>query len=406
MRILISNPSLQYTRSTVKALLDSGHEVMFATAYWYRSDRLFEKIFGATRLKKYLQRHSDAQIPLTSVIDNQWGRLLFFGVKLLPVSVEQKSFWQDRMQDRWVSKLLRRWKPQLVIGYEKSCLLTFKAASELNAVKWLDLSQVHPSFIDSLRKDFSFFKDITGAESKFRQISKHKILEYGLADTIFCLSDFAAGTLVQNGISHSKIMVNPLGYNPNIFFPSAKKEKKRNQPLRLVYAGIITKRKGVHVLLESLESFSEDAVQLTLIGPAGDASTLLNHHLHKPNITYIPFLSQAELANELRKADVFVFPSFLDSWAAVVVEAMACGLPVVVTENTGAAQLVTEQTGRIIPVNDVTAIRNAILFFLDNPEVSGQMGLKASEAVQPYSWLRYHDQLNQLLEQEMLNNHV
>jgi glycosyltransferase involved in cell wall biosynthesis len=406
MRILISNPSIQYTRNTVKALLDSGHEVMFATAYWYRPNRLFEKIFSATPLKKYLQRHSDEQIRAASVIDHPWGRLLYFLVKLIPASVEQKSYWQDRMHDRWVSKLVRGWEPQLVIGYEKSCLDTFKSASELNAVKWLDLSQVHPSFIDSLRKEFSFFKGITGTKSKFRQIFKHKILEYELADTIFCLSDFAAGTLVQNGISYSKILVNPLGYNPNIFFPPVEKEKKSNHPLRIVYAGIITQRKGVHVLLEALQGLSEKDVHLTLIGPAGDASALLNRNLHKSNITYIPFLSQPELANELRKADVFLFPSFLDSWAAVVVEAMACGLPVIVTENTGAAQLVNEQVGRIIPVNDVNAIRNAILYFIDYPEALQQMGLKASEAVQTYSWSRYHDQLNQLLEQEMKNQHV
>lgn len=406
MRILISNPSLQYSRNTVKALLEDGHEVLFATAYWYHPGRIFEKICSITPLKKYLQRHSDHAIPSTSVIDHYWGCTFYFLVKLLPASVEQKSFWQDRVQDRWVAKLVRRWKPQLVIGYEKSSLYTFKAASEANAVKWLDLSQVHPSFIDSLRKQYSFFRSITGTDSQFQEICQHKKREYELADTIFCLSDFAAGTLLNNGVDHSKIMVNPLGYDAAIFYPPAVREKKKTRPITIIYAGIITQRKGVHVLLEAIQAFSENEVQLTLIGPAGDASALLSRYLHKPNITYIPFLSQSELANEFRKGDLFVFPSFLDSWAAVVVEAMACGLPVIVTEHTGAAQVVNDQAGRIIPVNDINAIRNSILYFIHHPDELVQMGQNAAKAIQAYNWSRYNKQLNTLLQQEMLNNHV
>lgn len=406
MRILISNPSLQYTRNTVKALLGADHEVLFATAYWYNPNRIFEKTLAFTPFKKYLQRHADAAIPSSSVIDNHWAGIVYFLVKMLPVSVEQKSFWQDRLHDRWVSKLVKSWKPQLVIGYEKSCLHSFRAAAALNSMKWLDLAQVHPSFIGELREKYSFFREITGTESSFQQICGHKRSEYALADIILCLSDFAADTLLKNGIDHSKIMVNPLGYDAGIFYPSPVQVKKDNLPLQVIYAGIITQRKGVHLLLEAIHEFSEKEINFTLIGPAGDASGLLKKYLNKPNITYIPFLSHSELASEFRKGDLFVFPSFLDSWAAVVVEAMACGLPVIVTQHTGAAQIVTSQTGKIISVNDIKAIKNAILYFVQHREELQQMGKQAAEAVQAYSWSRYSNHLNLLLQQKMLNNHV
>ncbi|MFX5697274.1 hypothetical protein ABTE35_19530, partial [Acinetobacter baumannii] len=77
-------------------------------------------------------------------------------------------------------------------------------------------------------------------------ITDRKIAEYQLADLIFSLSDFAKQTLIEHGISDSKIKVNQLGYDPDIFF--SKQKMIFNRPIKFIYAGIITKRKGIHLL--------------------------------------------------------------------------------------------------------------------------------------------------------------
>ncbi len=395
MKILVTNPSLQYTRNTVKALLSGGHDVVFATAYWYQPNRLFEKIisFLFPSFNNKLLRYTDKNIPAASVLTSFWGTLFHFVNKLLLFSVEQKSFWEDQIHDKWVSKLVKQLKPELVIGYEKSCYRTFNAAATIGARKWLDLSQVHPDFIKQLRNKYEFFLSITGSENLFNKISAVKKKEYELADTIFCLSEFAANTLKDVGISANKITVNPLGFSTQIFFPNENQPKHIDSPLKIIYAGIITKRKGVDLLLDVCSSFSENDIQLTLVGPSSDAMDKVNLLSHKKNIRYISFMTQTDLAIEFRNADLFVFPSYLDSWAAVVIEAMACGLPVIVTENTGAAQLVTPKNGIVIPVGNKEALQNAIQFFLDHPDEILQMGINASNTVSNNSWVAYEKEL-------------
>jgi len=398
MKILISNPSLQYTRNSVKALLNEGHEVYFATAYWYKKDRLFERLLKATPINKFLIRYSDSVIPDSIVFNNTWCIFLHFFVKLLPIGVEQKSYWEDLAQDRWVAKMVNQLKPELTIGYEKSCFKTFKTLELLKLSRWLDLAQVHPSFIKLLRNKFSFFQHITGSKELYNKISLRKVQEYALADQIISLSNFAAQTLIEESIPKQKIQINPLGFDETIFFSkSVNSIEALGAPLKLVYAGIITQRKGVHLLLNLMEQYTKEQVSLTLIGAAGDASHLLEQAILKPNIHYIPYLNQKDLAEELRHADLFVFPSYLDSWAAVVVEAMACGLPVIVSENTGAAQVVTEQTGKIIPVDDLVALKIAIDYFINHPKEKIEMGANAANLALNYNWQLYNSNLNSML---------
>ncbi|KAF0242835.1 MAG: glycosyltransferase family 4 protein [Sediminibacterium sp.] len=397
MRVLVSNPSLQYTRNTVKALLTQGHEVVFATAYWYKKNRFLERIISKTPFNKYLFRYSDAAIPDSIVLTNYWSIFLHFFLKFLPIGVEQKSYWEDLAHDRWVAQYVKKHQPQLTIGYEKSCLQTFQVLDQLSLVKWLDLSQVHPTFIQELRNKYSFFKSITGSDSLFKEINNRKQQEYELSNKIYCLSNFAANTLRSEKIPNEKIGVNPLGYNSKIFFADTNSHAVEKKPIQLVYAGIITKRKGIHLLLQLMDLYNEDQVELTLIGPAGDASSLLNEYLHKTNINYISFLSHEALADQFKQADLFVFPSYLDSWAVVVLEAMACGLPVIVTENTGAAQIVTDLNGKIIPIDNLQALKTALDYFIQYPDARLQMGKNASTTAVAHTWQNYNDTLNTMV---------
>lgn len=401
MKILVSNPSLQYTRNTVKALLAGGHEIYFATAYWFHPNRWFEKIVAVffPALFKSLQSKSDSVIPTEKIITKFSALFLPFLNRLLKRSVEYSSYTEDRFHDKWVANWVVKNKPDLIIGYEKSCFTSFIAAKKYGAFTCLDLSQVHPYFIRNLRQQHPFFRSITGSESFFNTISQHKLNEYQLADKIFCLSHFAKNTLTQYGVDSHKIFVNSLGFNPQIFYPNATKIINTAEPLRLIYAGIITKRKGIHILLESLQFFSANCIHLTLIGPAGDASDLLAAYNGAVPIQYIPACSQIELANHFRAAHVFVFPSFLDSWAAVVAEAMAAGLPIITSSATGASAMVNNDCGFVIEPGNATELKNAIQFFIDHKSEIHSMGNHAAQQIAPYTWQHYYQQLNNLITQ-------
>ncbi|MEN9599549.1 MAG: hypothetical protein RL596_1868 [Bacteroidota bacterium] len=390
---------MQYTLRTVKALSAGGHDVTFATVYWYRPRRLFEIIVGLLfpAFKRKLSVKSDPEIESSKVQTRFSAFLLQLFNRVQKKRVEESSYIDDRWQDKWVAKWVKKNKPDLVIGYEKSCLKTFTVAKQYGAITWLDLSQVHPNYIATLREIYPFFKTITGGESLFQAISKHKISEYEVADKIFSLSQFAKSTLSQNSIDETKVVVNSLGYDPSIFYPSPLKTINNNKPLKLIYAGIITKRKGIHLLLEAINSFQSREVELILIGPKSDASYLIDTYESRIKINYIEACAQDKLADYFREADVFVFPSYLDSWAAVVPEAMACGLPIITTTATGSSQLVTSDCGFVIESNNIDALEAAIQYFIDNKSSIQVMGNAASIAVEKYSWKKYSERLLQQL---------
>lgn len=393
--ILVSNPSKIYTHQTVAAL-QKQWDILFFTSFWYKPDHFFFKIIATCfpSFKKQLQKRSSPLFPSSVVYSNFLGSLLFFFGRFF-WSTEKRNFIEDKWHDYWVSRRLNQWSPDIIIGYEKSCLHSFQKAKTANKITILDLAQVHPQFIQSLRNNFSFFSAITGNEKLFDRISKKKEGEYELADHILVLSSFAKQTLTENGIDENKISIVNLGFDVSKF---QLKEyiNDFSQKLKLVFVGTITQRKGIHLFKEVKQKFPLLDFDITFIGSKDDGL----HFIQTENgFNYIPFLHHNALIKELHKADVFVLPSYLDSWAMVVIEAMACGLPVIISENTGAKDAVTKDCGFVIPIDDVDALVNAIQYFIDNRMEVERMGKAARLQAEQYTWDHYSNQLNTIVNQ-------
>src|SRR4029079_8151257 len=100
---------------------------------------------------------------------------------------------------------------------------------------------------------------------------------------------------------------------------------------------------------------------LLVIGPPGDSSPLLGPPA-PPGVTVLGSLSQAELAARLRAADCLVLPSRNESFGMVVPEALAAGLPVLVSDRVGASDLVTEgRNGWVVRAGDARALAERML---------------------------------------------
>ena len=403
MRILVSNPSKQYTPFLIQALLKAGHEVWFATSYWYRSEHRILRWLAKwnQRLATELKKKQDESIPEAIVLTNPWGTLYKFLGRFIIRDVERWSYYEDRIHDRWAKGLVKRMQPAILIGYEKSCKDSFAIAKQLGVHTILDLAQVHTAFIQQLRKETSFFADITGKQSLFERIHTLKQSEYALSDQVICLSNFAEDTMLQQGFSKEKLHIANLGFDPKRFHPKV----TYNKPdiLQLIYVGIVTRRKGIHLLIELMQSIQTLPVHLTVVGPWGDATDILNTQSNYSNITYIPYLHHEALAERLQQSDVFVLPSYLDSWAAVVLEAMACGLPVITTSQTGASEVVGNDAGVVLEVGDVNGLRNAVMGYLNNASLIEQHGRSAVRKVQAYHWGRYFQQVKRVVESSCSN---
>lgn len=158
---------------------------------------------------------------------------------------------------------------------------------------------------------------------------------------------------------------------------------------RLCYVGYLSKRKNIGQLLLCLKRLSEQRSDfvLDLIGDGDDVANLQQMVMELKLENYVQFVGfkqKAELPEYFAKTNVFLFQTGFDIWGLVLNEAMAAGLPCIVSPNAGAVDdLILEgQTGFIIDFNDEDKIIQKINFLFDHPNEAKLIGAKASQYIQ------------------------
>jgi glycosyltransferase involved in cell wall biosynthesis len=130
--------------------------------------------------------------------------------------------------------------------------------------------------------------------------------------------------------------------------------------------------------------------ELYLVGALIDEVKPFLNKYHK-NIHHLGTLPQTKLINELHNSSIFVINSVQDGFGQVIPQAMACGLPIICTENTGSSDLVeNDETGFVIPIHDKIALQEKILYFYENSQEVIRMGEAAQKKVsENYTWEKY-----------------
>ncbi|MBZ9689805.1 glycosyltransferase family 4 protein [Clostridium estertheticum] len=147
----------------------------------------------------------------------------------------------------------------------------------------------------------------------------------------------------QYGINEKKVRVAGPGFNPDIFYMEENKDLSTN--IKIVYAGKLSYSKGVPNLINAiklLENYHKD-IELYLVGSGvGDEAKeilkICRDHTYSFNIHVLGAIHQKELGHLFRSCDILVLPSFYEGLSLVLIEAMACGLKVVVTDLPGARE--------------------------------------------------------------------
>ena len=165
--------------------------------------------------------------------------------------------------------------------------------------------------------------------------------EFRRAEGVLVLSELAKRSLVAGGVSASRIMVCAPGVDPERF---SRLPDTAPRPYRVVFVSALTRNKGVDVLLEAWRELDLPNAELWLIG-AGQLPVA-----HGRNVRLIGGVEQGALPALLSQCDLFVLPSLADGFGLVVLQAMACELPVIVSDRTGAAEAVAGS-----PFSDVVA---------------------------------------------------
>ena len=400
-RIVVSNVVKQHTNQLCRSLIKITALEKFYTTIWYKPNKIIPRLLTKLPIigPKYyhmVRKRYDIDIQPHLVQTYPWYEYIrqlkstFFGLK----QTENDILKVEQKHDNYTLRQLKKKEFDIFIGSEKSCLNCFKYAKSKNKITILDLAQVHYKYIDYLRFNFPVFKSLQ-TNKLFNKISARKQNELKYVDHIFTLSTFAQQTLIENGIPKEKTHILNLGFDPTCFKPKNKYNTNTNQVLQLLFVGTVTKRKGIHILLEAVKNLNN--VKLEIVGPILDGHEYLEQY--KNLYEYSPFLHHDKLAEKYANADLFVFPSYLDSWAMVVLEAMASGTPVIVTENTGSKDAVCQGGGKIIPIDNVQALINVINFYNTNRDELKKDGQNAYKIAQNYTWANYYKHVQTIINQ-------
>jgi glycosyltransferase involved in cell wall biosynthesis len=195
--------------------------------------------------------------------------------------------------------------------------------------------------------------------------------EYAVADAVLCPSHFVKDSFVARGFAPERILVVP--YGMTLPAPSVTEPALDPATFRVLYVGQIAPRKGLRYLFEAFAALRHPRKELVIVGPLGNPSGL--DGLTPPSGTLFRGVLKGEaLARAYRDATVFVLPSVEEGLALVLGEALAHGLPIVATANTGAADLFTDgREGFIVPIRDPAAITARLQRLAEEPALRATM---------------------------------
>jgi glycosyltransferase involved in cell wall biosynthesis len=288
--------------------------------------------------------------------------------------------------DWWQRYVLRNWsKANLfhIMLHGNASMLIAKAHSEGVQVICEPVNS-HPTDLSCLLDEEYERLKIT-SRGKLNLLEKRRADEALKCNYLLAGSQFVVDSFVRNGFPADKTKVIPYGVDLHYFKPLTDVEHKqqanglKSRQFRVICVAGIHPRKGHIYLLEAWKRMSLLNAELLFIGHLSeDMKPVLAPYIdYFRHIEHIPH-------HTLRKyycnSDLFVLPSIEDGFAYVCAEAMGCGLPVVATENTGAAELIDEGvTGYRVPIRSPEALADKISVFYNNREKIYEMGLSAKE---------------------------
>jgi glycosyltransferase involved in cell wall biosynthesis len=283
-------------------------------------------------------------------------------------------------------------------AFEYTAFATFERAHAHGVAKILHLPSLDSRHFEHIRRvEMQKWPKLASVgdgyfASKFEERYARRQAEIALADVIVVNSTLTARSHVVAGADPRKIHVATLGAPPPIAEPILHKTR-REQRLQVVCAGNFSLGKGAHYLIAAWRKLiaraGESAAQLHVFGAVQLPREMMT------NLDCIAFHGSAPrsvLFDAFLAADVLVFPTLSDGFGMVVAEALAHGLPVITTDQAGAADLVTPQCGWVGPACDASFLFETLLWCLDNREALQGMRFAALEAARGRQWSDFrHD---------------
>ena len=271
-------------------------------------------------------------------------------------------------------------RPQVFQGSVLGCLDSLRAARRAGALTIVESQCAHARHMDRvLRRE----EKAVGSWQHFHNrwtVSRFE-REYAEADYVYCYSAYARRTLLEEGVPAEKTFNIPV----SVEMPPKAAVHREGDKFRVLFVGYLSLLKGFRYLLAAWDMLDLKDAELYLRGGTGDrcCRRILADWRRRMEFTVdgacgpVPY----------EEFSVLVLPSLTDSFGQVVPEAMAAGLPVVVSENVGSAECVREGVdGFVVPVAGPGALAERLRMLHGDRELLARMGRAARERAAEYSF--------------------
>lgn len=386
MRVVVSHPGRQHSHQLALGLAERDLLARYVTGV-----PCHQTAFGPF-LSTVLRREIDARLVdlAPSLVEHNYVSTLLHRLARRapgPIVSTALCHYADALFDWIVARQLPRFGADVVVAYEGGAMHTFRRAKALGLGTVLDAASFHHEWQDR------HFRPVASPHSLAR-LRARKNAEVDLADLILTVSDLARSSYAEAGVANQRLGTVRLGVDTALFQPNS--HQRDTGLLDVVFVGNLNSHKGLDLLLDAITKATASGipVRLTAYG-TGPLQKRLEAH---PSCRWGGRLAQPQLARALSSHDILVLPSRFDSFGMVVPEAMACGLPVIVSDCVGARELVRpEANGLVVPAGSSAAIADALGWFVSHRGRFAELRAAARTTAESHSWVRYRESVGQVL---------
>lgn len=410
MKFLLSHPSVApFVQQVGRALWEANMLEKFATTLTDYPEANWRKVICQLAktvnidLASQLQRRSIKEFPLEVVVNNPWGEI----VSLVARKIDRDGSFSDFIWEKaelgyysnWVADLVKKSDTAIdaIYGYETCSLKSFQTAKHLNKFRVYDVPAPEHDFVHQiLRKELDKFPELLTpyrekVQKKHEERTQLRRNEWNLANLVIANSEFTKNSYRTSGLDVSKVAVVPYGAPPPRI-DGALGGTTIDQPIRFLWAGTFSIRKGAHYLLEAWKQLNPANASLQVLGAMGLPEKLLQNI--PDSITISGTVPRSQLYEIYHQSDVFVFPTLCDGFGMVVTEAFAQGLPVIATDRAGASDLIQHgKNGFIIPAGNALALAEIMDWCITHRQEVKAMRQAALDTAAKWQWSDYRSKL-------------
>ena len=393
----------QNVRAALRALEASGMLTMFFTTVGWRKRAAVETLLPPG-LRRELARRSFPEIAphqLSSFPRRELLRQFIIRLGLNHVSGVAPLCSIDVVDsafDASVARAIAGGIPgaRAIYAYEDAAADSFEIARGAGLRRFYELPTLYWKTTHRLMEEEAELQPVWSATNDTLNDGEEKLArkerELALADHIIVPSEFVRATVAEGADLRASIDVLPYGGPAPSGTPRA--VSAPSEQLRLLFVGHLRQRKGLSYLFDAMRAL-ERVATLTLIGPKPVDCAVLSEALGRHR--WLGTVPHARVLEEMRRHDVLVLPSLIEGFALVILEAMAQGLPVITTPNSGAATVIEDGAdGYIIPIRDSRAIADRVTRLANRAELS-QMSAAALQKAGTMSWANQERRFIELL---------